>query len=166
MITTHASSTAHRIKDGGLAPQGFISPPLSHNSDITFLEWKRACREDNKNINSLQRLFLTTIQSESTRAIVKHIFATRGNPLKRWGDLPVWKNRIRFPRESSEAAALLATPQVKSIAWMLMQHRAELGMKYIKYISVFKDDNAGTDEEKYPDFWWGPTLYVELADMP
>jgi hypothetical protein len=42
--------------------------------------------------------------------------------------------------------AILATPNVRGIAWMLIQHKnpAQLGLKYIDSISVWLDDGVYT----------------------
>jgi hypothetical protein len=79
-------------------------------------------------------------------------------------DVPTWDRKEIFAPNSDEGKALMETPQVKGIFWMLAQHRAHLGKKDIKKIYVFRDELTGTIPEFDPDSR-GPTIYLELEDV-
>lgn len=105
------------------------------------------------------------IATDSTQQVVKKIFQDQGRPLNRWADLPAWDQKATFLPDSDEGKALLATTQVKTIFWMLIQHRRHLGKKAIKKICVFKDDVTGTNDHWYPDDKRGPSFYVQVEDV-
>ena len=117
---------------------GTISPPLSHQSDMAFLDWNRACTEHDVNPKNLKHIFLSVITTPETQQVVDHVFAeTMGRSLNSVADLPLWDKRMTLMPETDEFEALVATAQVKGIVWMLLQHREHLGKKTIKQISVF-----------------------------
>jgi hypothetical protein len=141
-----------------------VSPPLSHKSDATFLEWQRACEKTNANLKTLKHIFLSVITTEATQQVVDKIYAKKtGFASRGWADFPVWNQRITVEPDSDEFLALLASIQVKGIVWMLLQHREQLGQKTITKMSVFKDEVTG--EPGYDALHRGPCLYIELGDM-
>ena len=141
-----------------------MSPPLSHKSDATFLEWQRACEKTNTNLKTLKHIFLSVITTDATQQIVDKIYAEKtGFASRGWADFPVWNQRMTVEPDSDEFLALLASVQVKGIVWMLLQHREQLGQKTITKMSVFKDEVTG--EPGYDALHRGPCLYIELGDV-
>jgi hypothetical protein len=51
--------------------------------------------------------------------------------------------------------ALLQTPNVRGLCWMLIQHKTQLGLKYIDELSVWEMDQDGTPYYQ---------LYIHIAD--
>lgn len=108
---------------------------------------------------------MSVITTPSTHDIVWEIFARLGRPLEdsrgdpAWDNLPPWEKRVSFTDETEEGRALFATSQVQAIVWMLLQHRAGLGQKFIDKISVFKDAHPVEDQNQ------GPSMYIELKDV-
>jgi hypothetical protein len=141
-----------------------VSPPLSHNSDLAFLEWKRTCTKHNTNPKDLKHVFIGMIRTKVTQSVFEHILLKKGTPMKDQADVPTWDHKLEFLPESADGKALLATVQGKGIFWMLLQHREHLGKKSIKKICLFKDDKTGTSEE-YDPSERGPSLYFELEDV-
>jgi len=95
---TLAYPTGYWIREKGLDLLGenkVVSPPLSHKSDIAFLEWKRACTKYNTNPKVLKHIFLSVITTDSTQQVVDHVFqAKMGQVLSSWSDLPLWDQRL------------------------------------------------------------------------
>ena len=144
---------------------GTISPPLSHQSDMAFLYWNRACTEHDVNPKTLKHIFLSVITTPETQQVVDHVFAeTMGRSLNSVAELPLWDKRMTLMPETDEFEALVATAQVKGIVWMLLQHREHLGKKTIKQISVFKDEITGVGMGNEP-IRRGPSFYIELEDV-
>lgn len=144
---------------------GSESLPLSHQSDMAFLDWKRACTKYNTNTNTLKHIFLSVITTPATKEVVHHVYeAKMGHALGSMGDLPLWDQRITVEPGTDEFFALFATVQIKGIMWMLLQHREELGKKTIKIMCIFKDEITGVVPGNEPEER-GPSIYLELADV-
>jgi len=142
-----------------------VSPPLSHKSDMAFLDWKRACAKYATNPNTLRHIFLSNIKFEATQQAVQYVFnAKMGHFPSSWSDLPLWDQKMTFLPDTEGYQALLATVQLKGIFWMLLQHREQLGKKSIKEISIFKDDIMGIGEGNDPEDR-GPSIYIEVENV-
>lgn len=164
LIITQAYSTQYWIQTEHLDQEGIESPPLSHKSDIAFLEWKRVCAKYRTDTKHLKHIILSVITTPATQKVVKQIFQDHGRTVSDWTKLPLWEQRLTFGPDSNEGKALLATVQVKGIMWMLIQHRQQLGKKAIKQISVFKDEITGMDDDHATELR-GPSFYLELEDV-
>lgn len=57
--------------------------------------------------------------------------------------------------ESDEGKALLLTPNGVGLAYMLIQHKPELGVKVPTHVRVFKTTNKGGTVEKHLLFYIG-----------
>jgi hypothetical protein len=142
---------------------GIESPPLSHQSDMAFLEWKRACTKYNTNTNTLKHIFFSVIRAHEMQEVVHHIHTAKtGREMESMSDLPLWDKRITLEPGTDEFLALFATVQVKGIMWMLLQHREHLGHKTIKKMCIFLDERTGVDDDYEPR---GPSIYIELGDV-
>ena len=146
-----------------------MDPPLSHHSDIAFLEWKRACAEHQRDLKSLKHIFISVVLTHATQDVVADIMNNKGWPHAGWADmwskqLPLWEQRLSFTLDSNEGKALLGTVKLKGIVWMLIQHREHLGRKTIKTISLFRDELSGINDSWDADFR-GPSMYIELEDI-
>lgn len=164
LVITLAYSTQYWIEKDNLHQRGIVSPPLSHESDMLFLDWKRACAKHHVDPKSLKHIFISTIQASETQQVVEHVFHDHGKTLTSWNEVPLWEQKLTFEPDTDEGKALLATTQVKSIMWMLVQHRESLGKKAIKQMSVFKDELTGIDDD-HDARYRGPSLYLELEDV-
>jgi hypothetical protein len=141
-----------------------VAPPLSHNSDMAFLDWKRACTKYNADPKLLKHIFISVVLTKSTQEVVRQVSGAMGREWNSELDVPKWEQRLTFQPGSNEGRALLATLQLKGIFWMLVQHRQHLGKKAIKQISLFRDDLTGQDEE-YDPISRGPSIYIELENV-
>ena len=165
---TMTYSTQHKTKEKGLT--GFTNPPLSHSSDITFLEWKRACDKHKTDPKSLKHIFISVILTPTTQDIVVSILRNQGRPITDradvWGNqLPTWEQKLTFLPDSDDGKALHATVQLKGIMWMLIQHREHLGKKAVKSISLFRGALPGAAGPDFETEVHGPTFYIELEDV-
>jgi hypothetical protein len=161
---TMTYSTQYKIRELGLT--GIVSPPLSHSSDIAFLEWKRACDKSQTDLKSLKHIFISSIVTPSTQDIVATILKDMGKPITTkddvWGkQLPGWAQKLTIQSDSDEGKAILGTVQLKGIMWMLVQHREHLGRKAVRSISIFRGNSAATALGGVQ----GPTFYIELEDL-
>jgi hypothetical protein len=155
-------TTEYIIRDEGLT--GIESPPLSHSSDIAFLEWKRACGKSQTDVKSLKHIFISVIVTPSTQDVVATVLKNKGKTITDRADfwanqLPGWEQKLTFQSDSDEGKALYGTVQLKGIMWMLVQHREHLGQKAIKSVSVFRGGDSPRERV------YGPTFYIELEDV-
>lgn len=93
-------------------------------------------------LSELRYFLFHNVENPETWAMVLRIFGRYGGLRHRSHgraelQLPAWPG-TRLPITSEEAQALLATPIGGSIAWLLIQHKADLGGKTILSESAAK----------------------------
>jgi len=104
---------------------------LQHWSDVTFLRWASG-QQYEQGIRGLKYVLRENVQNKSTLAVIQHIvsdMSIAGNLL--------WPG-VEFDAESNEGMALLGTLSGVGVAWMLVQHRAQLGHKVIDKVVLFR----------------------------
>jgi len=69
-----------------------------------------------------------------------------------------WANSIKFTPDMEEFAALVSTVNVKSVMWMLLQHRATLGPKTIVAITAYDPDPDSSGR-------YLPDLMIEIGPI-
>ena len=158
-------STQQMIKQRGLPGIGLESPPLSHSSDIAFLEWKRACEVSQTDLKSLRHIFIDTVVTMATQLVVISIMGVEGNSMTSRLDawtytLPPWEQKLTFQADSDERKALLGTVQLRGIMWMLVQHREHLGHKAVRSISLFRNVDPEEDRSHRTLHVMGPNFYI------
>lgn len=132
-------------------------PPLKHWSDVVYLNYEKICNDHNRSVRGLKHIFRQNIDNSTSHKIIE---LAMQNKFNKSYPAPAWGDRCVFHSGEDGANAILASPNGRGIAWMLLTHRAQLGMKRIKSIAVFEQD--GVDSEKK----YGPTLYFELENIP
>ncbi|CAE7185341.1 hypothetical protein PTNB85_07087 [Pyrenophora teres f. teres] len=105
-------------------------PPVQHWSDVAFLQWQYL-QEDEQGTRGLKYILRESIENEDTLAIVERIT----NDLAAGEDL-YWPGLV-LDANSEQAMALLGTPNGGGVAWMLAQHRQQLGHKVVEKVVLF-----------------------------
>lgn len=110
-------------------------PPLQHWSDVTYLQWA-ALAPDPASRRDLRRVIHCDVDNPDTQNIMTEALSRTGSSLKKW---PGKEFRAKVDLQVFEA--LLATPNVRAIAYMLAQRKGEdgLGWKTVTGITVWKD---------------------------
>lgn len=103
--------------------------PLKQYSDVVFLAWQHAA--GNK-VNGLRYVIRHGIINAKTIAVTKHILELRGAANQPWPGL-------KIPMSDRDALALMGTPNGQGVAWMLIQHKQQLGWKTISDVTIFQD---------------------------
>lgn len=117
-------------------------PDLHHWSDVTFLIMKRI------NVNFVPEHILRMLvkNDEALIALDKVCrMETEGpvialNSNKSTSDLwepPLWPG-LSYTMDSAQAKLLLATPNGKGVAWLLVQHKKDFGVLEVKKVTIFK----------------------------
>ncbi|KAF2829149.1 hypothetical protein CC86DRAFT_271076, partial [Ophiobolus disseminans] len=105
-------------------------PGMFLMSDVIWAYWAR----NHPNVANLRYYFANNILNEDTLRVIAKILKDETLP-----DVPHWPG-LRFEENESEFEALLGTPIGATIAYILIQHKAQLGIKLIKSIAIFRDD--------------------------
>ncbi|KAJ9222528.1 hypothetical protein DTO169C6_5119 [Paecilomyces variotii] len=102
-------------------------------SDVTFLQWQHMAQG---NIQNLNHVFQETITNDDTRSIMRKALG-KPDGWNNWDELhssSAWRS---FYPGSNEYNALLYTPNVRGVAWLLIQHKQQLGRRTISKITTF-----------------------------
>ena len=111
-------------------------------------------------MQNLRYVFRMQISNADTESIVKRVM----------GDVAtsVWPGKT-FRMTTDEGKALLGTPHGSGIAWLLAQHKKQLGLKTVDEVTVYRlttgqptslcfalrdiggDDDSGEDEDEGAD---------------
>ncbi|KAI7365170.1 hypothetical protein KC354_g5075 [Hortaea werneckii] len=134
--------------------------PLGLLSDVMFLEYEHLCKTTQPplNVKDLRYMFRSQIVNKETREVIFEVLKRRGVVN---GPVPWPGTAFKFPSE--KALALLSTPNGRGAAWILISHRAELGWKTIKQITVF-DNLLSAGERSVFREWSHPSMLIEFED--
>ncbi|KAF2748228.1 hypothetical protein M011DRAFT_486081 [Sporormia fimetaria CBS 119925] len=102
-------------------------PKLQKSSDVAWGIWKMRAGTNVKNLRYF--LALTVINELTNRILIR---ATGGR-------VQPWPG-VTFTSETEEASALLGTPNSVAIGYLLMQHKEELGNRWVSAVRVFHCD--------------------------
>ncbi|KAK2592781.1 hypothetical protein QQS21_009524 [Conoideocrella luteorostrata] len=107
-------------------------PSLKNWSDIVYFQWANACRLTGVKKSSLKYIFRAHIVNQNTYDVVADAVELRGRK-----KIPSWKNRITIPMSTPEGKAILGTPHGAGAAYLLIQHKMQLGNKEITHVTVW-----------------------------
>ncbi|CAI6243487.1 unnamed protein product [Periconia digitata] len=102
-------------------------PLLNTMSDILWAYWSR----NNSNVQNINYIWVEEVM-EDTMKLIARILDKTGDQLGRW---PV----ETFESGSEVGNILIGSDEGTSIAWFLLQHKAQLGNKYISRIQIIMD---------------------------
>jgi hypothetical protein len=116
----------------------YIPQPNAY-SDLMFLQYSGMCASRNAPVGGLTHVFQVSVINGETADVIEEALADR-EPLS-------WATRVTFtptPPGTQQTVdnrafyGLLYTPNVRGIAWLLVQHKAQMGLRYIDAISVWR----------------------------
>lgn len=105
-------------------------PPLSAWSDVTFLTWSRFAR-NKKELRNIKYFFRWHIVNTNTKFIISEALKRTGQTLSKWPG-------TEFSMTSEEGKAILGTPNGGGVAWFIVDHKDDFGVKTVKSVRVFK----------------------------
>jgi hypothetical protein len=117
-------------------------PALLHWSDVAFLHWKATILNRTAS-KELKYVFRSGIQNDRTLEIVDKVLER--NSIE---TLPEWPG-VTFDIDTAEAQALLGTPNGSGTAFLLIQHKRQLGHKMVEKVTMFYEKNL-TDLYRWP----------------
>ncbi|KAJ9306836.1 hypothetical protein DTO217A2_3617 [Paecilomyces variotii] len=152
--------SAYNLQDGAIishsahspeseAPNLSRYPKCRRWSDVTFLQWQHMAQG---NVQNLNHVFRETITNQDTRSIMRRVLG-KPDSWNDWDELHSASRWRSFYPQSDEFNALLYTPNVRGVAWLLIQHKQQLGRRIITQITTFGAD-------------FQPALYLKIDAVP
>ena len=124
-------------------------PSLKHWSDVAYLQWAKHAK-DSSNLRCVLRI---SIKNTKTKAVVRHIMK---DTLVNGGE-----KSFRTDDNRDKVAALLGTPNGVGVAWLLIQHKRQLGHKTVEKVTVDCQDQFTMSYDGTID----PSLVFHLRDV-
>jgi len=136
-------------------------------ADLTFLMWKNLA---GGNVQNLKHIFRAPISNDRTFYYAMKAVTDAGMKIGGWAD------RVTFTETGVEGVAtaedkdkgnglraILTTPNGSGIYWLLLNHKAQFGIKTVTKVSVWADspDKAGDANPKNMDL----CLYFQFDDV-
>ena len=121
----------HIGQNGDLKKAGDDFPSLKHWSDVAYLQWAKHAK-DSSNLRCVLRI---SIKNPTTKAVVQHIMK---DTLAKGDE----SRSLRTEDDPDHVAALLGTPNGVGVAWLLIQHKRQLGLKTVEKVTVHCDDKS------------------------
>ncbi|KDN70377.1 hypothetical protein CSUB01_11092 [Colletotrichum sublineola] len=118
-------------------------PELKHTSDLVYFQWLEACKEKNVHPSNIKTIFRAHISYAPTFTIVQQALWDAGK-----AKIPPWNERLTFSMDTRQGLAILGSSHGSGPALFLIQHKATLGLKKIKDVTVWgyrRDPNARDD---------------------
>ena len=133
-------------------------PKLQHWSDIAYLQWTDPSLQSLP--NDLKYVVRLSIVNEDTIAVIQRI----GDDFYEANGRSIWlyveaNGGITWDVETEEAKALLGTPNGSGVAWLLAQHKRELGHKVVESVTLFWNDTY-----ERPEITYYPSLLFQIRD--
>ncbi|CAN9216217.1 unnamed protein product [Alternaria alternata] len=145
-----ALASAKSIWGGGTKePNRDDLPQLRAFSDIMWAFWVR----NNPNVRNIRYFFMIGISNDLTNQIIASCLRDAGAELSEWPG-------TSFSTTTDQGHALLGSPNGATFAYLLMQHKAQLGQKTITKITVFRPETD--DDLSFVD----ASLCFHVADGP
>jgi len=111
-----------------------LLPSLKHWSDIAFHQWAHY-ELDQEEVHDLKFIMRENISNEDTLAIINNILDASPRQSQAYT-----RSGLYLDMNSDHAIALLGTAHGAGVAWLLAQHRDQLGRKVIAGIRIFYSD--------------------------
>lgn len=111
--------------------KGQAYPKLQQWSDVTFLEWQNQAAS---NVGGLKNILRSNIINLDTRNMMDTALQMMTPPQA----IGFWGSQVTFEMTSDQGKALLGTPNGGGVAWILINHKAQLGIKTISSVTIWK----------------------------
>jgi hypothetical protein len=112
----------------------FKPPELARWSDVVYLSWKEETNEEQRaNLNKVVQHDIVNMETRNILAYVLRMNFKTDNPL---GRAPRWPEKRVIYSWMEGFNALLYTPNLRGVVWLLVQHQGQLGKKTIQSITV------------------------------
>ncbi|PWY87094.1 hypothetical protein BO94DRAFT_546336 [Aspergillus sclerotioniger CBS 115572] len=110
-----------------IAEDGQPYVKLQQWSDVVYLNWENQAGSDVSELKAVIRFSISNLGAQAVMNTVTGGAVIGG-----------YKSPMKFESGSANYNALLGTPNGSGVAWLLINHKAQLGIKTIKSISLFR----------------------------
>lgn len=101
------------------------TPDLCRWSDIVYLTWKHVCGGDREKLKNLNAIVRQNITNPVTKNILAHALRQNFPKDEPVGRAPEWPQTRKITPNTEGFNAMLNTPNIRGIVWLLVQHREE-----------------------------------------
>ncbi|KAJ8110057.1 hypothetical protein OPT61_g6997 [Boeremia exigua] len=129
-------------------------PKLRNLSDLFWAYWSWIHSAAGARVNNLNKYIVYSIQNPQTDQIIARALRSINKD-----DVEVWPGQY-FSTKSEQGLALLGSPIGATIGYLLMQHKKELGDKYVAGVRILRNDDQANDADR------GADLVFDIVDMP
>lgn len=116
-------------------------PPINHASDFMYGAWTNPdCKKyiEHYNEKGLRVVVHLIVDNDETRGV---LYYAAKEKYKTFHFTPWGEGHLDFtPQDGALFDALIGTPNARSVAWSLIQHKGDYGLKTISQVSVFASD--------------------------
>lgn len=123
-------------------------PDLKHWSDIAYLQWTDP--SISQGTRELKFVLRSRIENKDTMSVVERI-------VRDCGGSATGQRSFTWDMQRDEAKALLGTPNGSGVAWLLAQHKEQLGHKTVDEVTLFWDEECSLTGP--------PSLLFQLGDV-
>lgn len=96
-------------------------------------------------------MFRFHIVNDLTITTIDTALQRKGEKIEEWPG-------TTFDMTTDEGKAILATPNGAGVAWWLIDHKSQLGVKTVKSVTVFKGRGIGKD-------WYNAVFEIEPSSV-
>ena len=111
-----------------------IAPPLTYFSDLTFLQWAKLQDITNSalpaQVKPPKYVIIDTVVNPLTNSILNYVSEVGNEKIGPWPGLD-------FVPGQDEFYAILSSPNVYGTAWLLIQHKEQMGVNTITNIKAW-----------------------------
>ncbi|KAF9885830.1 hypothetical protein FE257_012302 [Aspergillus nanangensis] len=125
------------------------TPPLSKLSDVYYLFWKEL--STNKNVKNLKYFFRHHVINTQSKRIALEVAG---------GAIPEWPG-VSYDMSTDQGKAILGTPNGSGVAFFLINHKPELGVRVPTKVTLFK--TIGRDANGQPEDWVHFLFYIAVS---
>ncbi|KAJ5908840.1 hypothetical protein N7495_001522 [Penicillium taxi] len=128
-------------------------------SDVVFLQWQRLCQQRKASVKNLKYIVRSFITNTTTKTIMRQVLGEAQD----FNDWKKYKKGISFDRSNQYFNGLLGTPNVASSAWLLINHKPQLGKKRISEITIRGSFRPKSKENSKAE--WVPVMILKIEDV-
>ncbi|KAK0757245.1 hypothetical protein N5P37_009961 [Trichoderma harzianum] len=112
-------------------------------SDAAWMQWTKACDEEGiDDVSNVQYIFRATVINENSLSIILQALRQKYKDSPSVPPIGPWNSRLTLDvtQNPDEFYAVLGSPNGSGVAFLLMTHKAALGIKTINKVDIFVGD--------------------------
>ncbi|KAF2662597.1 hypothetical protein K491DRAFT_686477 [Lophiostoma macrostomum CBS 122681] len=145
-----------KFMGANLNPRVTQIPEFKNWADVAHLSWEIMCRMVGRDARNLRYIVSADIYNSETEALIAHSLQStwtddwKDTMCKRWE----WKNKVEWDSSSEQFEVLLASPNGRGAAFMLIQHKSFYGEKRtIDKVTFWCTYTPDDDDEEEEGIW-------------